>query len=141
MGQSRWLWIWFLAALFLSGLTLSDVYAFENREIGSSSKIYPAYEKLRQRILEEEASQEDLKTFRKILQEEREFEIAKKLLQVIAKTNDSNELKQRYKELYKIFITARPNSDVLYSYLIKLGKKLERGDFVERKRPVAHCKT
>jgi len=46
VGQSRWLWIGFLAALFLSGLTLSDVYAFENREIGSSFKIYPAYEKL-----------------------------------------------------------------------------------------------
>jgi len=138
VDQSRWLWIWFLAALFLFTLTVSDVHAFQNQEIGPCSKIYPAYERLRQRILEQAASQEDLNTFRKILQEEREFAIAKQLLQVIAKTNDSNELKQRYKELYKIFITARPNSDVLYSYLqIELGKKRERGDFVKRERPVA----
>lgn len=134
--ESRWLWIGFLAALFLSSLTLSDVYAFQNKEIGSSSKIYPAYEKLRQRILEEAASPEDLKTFRRILKEEREFAIAKQLLQLIAKTKDSNKLKQRYKELYKIFITARPNSDVLYSYLrIKLQQILDRGDLIERKRP------
>ena len=134
VDQSRWLWIGFLAALFLTSLTLSDVCAFQNQGIGSSSKIYPAYEKVRKRILEEAASQEDIKTFRKILQEEREFAIAKQLLQAIAKTSDSNELKQRYKELYKIFITARPNSDVLYSYLqIKLERKVERGDFAEGK--------
>jgi hypothetical protein len=100
-----------------------------------STNIYRAYENLRTRILLRILSHEDLDIIGQIVKDKNERASAEQLIEKIL-LNAESKKESYYDELYKVLITARPNSELLYSFLqFKMDKVFKEYDVSKMKRP------